>query len=178
MIIQQCRESDLEVLARQNPSPRHVRWNEERFQRHQQGLTTFLIAWVDDVPAGAGRSGGRAAQRQRCGVASPIAPKSTAWRSGRPNGGRTVSAPPSSAPPKTSPCRPATGGSVWVSMTRTRVRPRSTSASATGKRAAATSTATTYVDDNGLRHDAADPCRILIKPVAATRPRARTRISA
>ena len=168
MIIQQCRESDLEVLARQNPSPRHVRWNEERFQRHQQGLTTFLIAWVDDVPAGAGevRWQGCAAPEVRgrfpdCPEINGLA----VWPPERRSHGIGT------AIVRTAEDLAVQTGYQWIGLG---VDDQNTRAAALYLRLGYRETDCRYldryhyVDDNGIRHDAADPCRFLIKPLAAT----------
>ncbi|MET7338527.1 GNAT family N-acetyltransferase [Nonomuraea sp. NPDC005650] len=53
MIIRECREDDLSLLEHHIPSGR-TRIHEARFHRQQQGLSTFLTAWIDFVPVGHG----------------------------------------------------------------------------------------------------------------------------
>jgi GNAT superfamily N-acetyltransferase len=54
MDIRQCREQDLPLLEAGNPSPGQTRYHDRRFQRQQQGASTFLIAWAGGVPVGTG----------------------------------------------------------------------------------------------------------------------------
>jgi ribosomal protein S18 acetylase RimI-like enzyme len=54
MIIRECRETDLPHLEQQMPSRGLNRDHEARFRRHGQGLSTFLVAELDDVPIGSG----------------------------------------------------------------------------------------------------------------------------
>lgn len=53
MIIRECRHDDLELLEQHNPSPGQTRFHEDRFRRQQEGLSTFLTAWIDGTPVGA-----------------------------------------------------------------------------------------------------------------------------
>ncbi|MGW8489498.1 GNAT family N-acetyltransferase [Streptomyces sp. NPDC055886] len=50
--IRPCRAADLDVLERHMPSPGRTRRHAARFDRQEQGLSTFLTAWADDVPVG------------------------------------------------------------------------------------------------------------------------------
>ncbi|MEU2096030.1 MULTISPECIES: GNAT family N-acetyltransferase [Streptomyces albovinaceus subgroup] len=50
--IRPCRAADLDVLERHMPSPGRTRRHADRFDRQEQGLTAFLTAWADDVPVG------------------------------------------------------------------------------------------------------------------------------
>jgi ribosomal protein S18 acetylase RimI-like enzyme len=54
MDIRQCREQDLPLLEAGNPSPGKTRYHDRRFERQQQGASTFLIAWAEAVPIGTG----------------------------------------------------------------------------------------------------------------------------
>jgi RimJ/RimL family protein N-acetyltransferase len=54
MDIRQCQEEDLHLLETGNPSPGQTRYHDRRFERQQQGDSTFLIAWADGVPIGTG----------------------------------------------------------------------------------------------------------------------------
>ena len=54
MDIRQCQEADLQQLEAGNPSPGSTRYHDRRFERQQQGASTFLIAWADGVPIGTG----------------------------------------------------------------------------------------------------------------------------
>jgi len=50
--IRPCRETDLELLETHMPSPGQTHRNAMRFDRQQEGLTTFLIAWSGEIPVG------------------------------------------------------------------------------------------------------------------------------
>ncbi len=50
--VRPCREADLEPLERYLPSPGRTRRHAARFDRQERGLTAFLTAWADDVPVG------------------------------------------------------------------------------------------------------------------------------
>jgi GNAT superfamily N-acetyltransferase len=52
--VRACLQSDVPRLEHQIPSPGPNRFHEARFQRHQNGLSTFLIAVVNDTPVGCG----------------------------------------------------------------------------------------------------------------------------
>jgi GNAT superfamily N-acetyltransferase len=54
MDIRQCREGDLARLEVHMPSPGRTRRHATRFERQRQGLSTYLVAWADDVPIGVG----------------------------------------------------------------------------------------------------------------------------
>lgn len=54
MDIRPCRQEDLRLLEAGNPSPGQTRYHDRRFERQQQGASTFLIAWAEDFPAGHG----------------------------------------------------------------------------------------------------------------------------
>ncbi|MFD7746897.1 GNAT family N-acetyltransferase [Streptomyces sp. NPDC059698] len=50
--IRPCRAADLGPLERHMPSPGRTRRHAARFDLQEQGLSTFLTAWADDVPVG------------------------------------------------------------------------------------------------------------------------------
>ncbi|MGP3925957.1 GNAT family N-acetyltransferase [Streptomyces sp. 8N616] len=52
MDIRQCQEEDLELLERHIPSPGQTRRHAMRFDKQQQGLSTFLVAWSNGIPVG------------------------------------------------------------------------------------------------------------------------------
>jgi GNAT superfamily N-acetyltransferase len=54
MIVRECREQDVAVLERHMPSPGQNRYHQARFERQRDGLSTFLIAYIDDLPVGSG----------------------------------------------------------------------------------------------------------------------------
>jgi len=47
--IEACRAEDLERLEETIPS-RLSRFHEHRFARQEQGTSTYVIAWIDEVP--------------------------------------------------------------------------------------------------------------------------------
>ncbi|WP_433180944.1 GNAT family N-acetyltransferase [Actinoallomurus sp. CA-150999] len=49
-----CRERDVELLERYMPSPGRNRFHARRFARQEQGLSTYLVAWLDERPVGSG----------------------------------------------------------------------------------------------------------------------------
>ncbi|MFH9266323.1 GNAT family N-acetyltransferase [Streptomyces sp. NPDC017546] len=52
VLIRPARAADLDLLERHLPSPGRTRRHAARFDRQEQGLSTFLTAWADDVPVG------------------------------------------------------------------------------------------------------------------------------
>lgn len=52
MDIRHCKEEDLELLERHMPSPGQTRCHAMRFEKQQQGLSTFLVAWSGGIPVG------------------------------------------------------------------------------------------------------------------------------
>lgn len=52
MIIRECRQADVELLEAHIPSPGLSRFHQARFDRQLAGLSTYLLAWPDDVPEG------------------------------------------------------------------------------------------------------------------------------
>jgi GNAT superfamily N-acetyltransferase len=49
-----CRAKDLALLRTHIPTPGQPERHATRFERQQHGHSTFLIAWMDDLPVGAG----------------------------------------------------------------------------------------------------------------------------
>ncbi|MFD5094251.1 GNAT family N-acetyltransferase [Amycolatopsis thailandensis] len=54
VIVRPCREKDLALLRAHIPTPGQPDRHATRFERQQNGHSTFLIAWMDDLPVGAG----------------------------------------------------------------------------------------------------------------------------
>ncbi|HEX5116617.1 MAG TPA: GNAT family N-acetyltransferase [Pseudonocardiaceae bacterium] len=52
--VRPCEAHDLALLRAHIPTPGHPERHATRFERQQRGRSTFLIAWIDDVPVGAG----------------------------------------------------------------------------------------------------------------------------
>lgn len=53
MLVRQCRQSDLALLEQQLPTGGN-RYHEARYRRQREGLSTFLVACLDEVPVGCG----------------------------------------------------------------------------------------------------------------------------
>src|SRR5262245_53834008 len=53
MFVRQCRQQDVPVLEHHVPTRRN-RYHEARYRRQSEGLSTFLIAYLGDVPVGSG----------------------------------------------------------------------------------------------------------------------------
>lgn len=54
LTVHPCQEHDLALLRAHVPTPGHPERHSIRFGRQTDGLSTFLIAWIDGVPFGAG----------------------------------------------------------------------------------------------------------------------------
>ncbi|MFI9384618.1 GNAT family N-acetyltransferase [Kutzneria sp. NPDC052558] len=52
--IRPCQEQDLVLLRAYIPTPGQPDRHDKRFERQQSGRSTFLIAWAGDLPVGAG----------------------------------------------------------------------------------------------------------------------------
>ncbi|MGW3345005.1 GNAT family N-acetyltransferase [Nonomuraea rubra] len=164
MIIRECREDDLVTLERHLPSGR-TRIHEARFHRQQQGSSTFLTAWIGDVPVGHGeiRWGGCAAvevrerfpgcpelnglavwppERQSSGIGTAVigAAENVAARRGNRHLGLGVD-----------------DHNVRAAALYLRLGYEETGCRYLDRYH--------YVDDQGVRHDVAEPCRFLIKPL-------------
>jgi RimJ/RimL family protein N-acetyltransferase len=66
--IKVCREEDVNLLELHIPSPPGNRLHARRFTQQRQGLSTYLVAWLDGIPVGSGQirwSGCAAAEVQR-----------------------------------------------------------------------------------------------------------------
>jgi len=164
MFIRQCREDDLATLEKHYPSPGRNRYHEGRFQRQRQGMSTFLVVWLDeDTPVGSGeiRWHGCAAPEVRARY--PDCPELNGlavWPAERRSQGI---------------------GTALIQAMEERVRVRGCDSVGLGvgddnARAAALYGRLgyedvglpyldryAYVDDSGVRHDVADPCRFLVK---------------
>ena len=52
MDIRECREEDVAVLDEHMPAPGATQDHAARYARHRDGVSTFLIAWRDELPVG------------------------------------------------------------------------------------------------------------------------------
>jgi len=52
--VEVCRAADVDALEQYIPSPGVNRFHEARFRRQELGASTFLVAFLDDVPVGSG----------------------------------------------------------------------------------------------------------------------------
>jgi len=52
--IRACQERDLTLLRAHIPTPGQPDRHDTRFERQQRSHSTFLIAWIDDLPVAAG----------------------------------------------------------------------------------------------------------------------------
>jgi GNAT superfamily N-acetyltransferase len=52
-ILRQCRQQDIAILEHHIPAGRN-RYHEARYRRQREGFSTFLIAYIGDIPVGSG----------------------------------------------------------------------------------------------------------------------------
>ncbi|MFI7136174.1 GNAT family N-acetyltransferase [Nonomuraea sp. NPDC050153] len=162
MIIRQCRDDDLSLLEQHIPSGRS-RVHEARFHRQQQGLSTFLTAWIDDAPVGHGevRWGGCAAVEVRerypgCPELNGLA----VWPPERRSHGIGT------AIIQAAEAIVAQRGNCHIGLG---VDDQNLRAAALYLRLGYQETGCRYldryhyIDDHGIRHEVSDPCRFLIK---------------
>jgi ribosomal protein S18 acetylase RimI-like enzyme len=163
MIIRECRESDLALLEHHKRSPGRTRHHEARFQSQQQGLSTFLTAWIDDLPVGSGEVRWRGCAAAEVHERYPDCPEINglavwpAERHSRGIGTAIIHAAESLA---------ARRGCRRIGLD---VDDWNGRAAALYLRLGYEETDCRYldryhyIDDDGARHDIADPCRFLIK---------------
>ncbi|WP_424534909.1 GNAT family N-acetyltransferase [Sphaerisporangium viridialbum] len=162
MEIRECRDQDLGPLEHHIPSPGRNRFHEARFRRQEQGRSTFLVAWTDDIPVGSGEILWHGCAAPEVAQRYPDCPELN---------GLTVS-----------PERQSQGiGTALVHAAEARARQRGHQRIGLGvddenHRAAALYLRLgyeetgcryldryQYLDDQGARHEAADPARFLVK---------------
>ncbi len=165
MIIRECREDDLALLEHHNPSPGQTRRHEARFHRQQQGLSTLLTAWIDDIPVGSGEIRWRGCAAAEVQARYPNCPELNGlavWPTERQSHG-TGTAIIRAAEDLT-----AQHGHHQIGLG---VDDQNLRAAALYLRLGYQETGCRYLDryhyldDHGTRHDIADPCRFLIKPL-------------
>ncbi|MEV4947080.1 GNAT family N-acetyltransferase [Streptomyces sp. NPDC053755] len=167
MDIRDCREEDLDVLESHIPSPGRTLRHAKRFERQRRGLATFLVAWSDGVPVGTTQilwQGCDAAAVQARHPACPEVNGLVVW------------------PPR---LRSRGIGSALVHAAEERARrhgrpriglgvdDRNHRAAALYLRLGYQETGCHYLDRyhyldaDGVRHEVADACRFLVKPLVA-----------
>ncbi|GAA3235861.1 GNAT family N-acetyltransferase [Nonomuraea helvata] len=164
MIIRECHEDDLSLLEHHIPSGR-IRVHEVRFHRQQQGLSTFLTAWIDDIPVGHGEIRWRGCAAAEVHERYPDCPELNGlavWPPDRQSQGigtTIIQAAEAIA---------AQRGNHYIGLGVDDHNPR---AAALYLRLGYEETGCLYldryhyIDDHGIRHEVADPCRFLIKPL-------------
>ncbi|WP_345469390.1 GNAT family N-acetyltransferase [Actinoallomurus oryzae] len=160
-----CREEDVDRLELRIPSPGENRLHARRFGRQQEGLSTYLVAWLNDVPVGSGeiRWGGcAAAEVQAAYPGCPEVNGLSVW------------------PPE---LRSQGIGTALLRAAEQRVREHGDALIGLGVNDDNPAAAALYLrlgyqetgchyldrydylDADGARHQAADPSRFLVKPV-------------
>ena len=168
--IQLCREQDLPLLEAGDPSPGLTQRPARRFERQQRDASTFLIAWDDGVPVGRGEilwHGCAAPEVNRRYPDCPEINGLAVWPTGLRSHGI---------------------GTAIIGAAEALARERGRSQIGLGvdddnPRAAALYLRLGYqetgcryldryyyLDDNGHRHDVADPARFLVKNLTAAGP--------
>lgn len=164
MIIRQCRQQDVAVLEHHLPTGRN-HYHEARYRRQSEGLSTFLIAYVDDVPVG-------------CGEVLWQGPKELDVRAGFPDcpeiNGLAVVPERQSRGIGTAIITTAEQLAVHHGYNRIGmgVDDHNVRAAALYLRLGYRETGHRYldryqyVDESGARHEVADPCRFLVKTIS------------
>jgi len=162
--IRECRAEDLELIHAHMPSPGQTRRHSRRFDRQQLGLSTLLIAWSDDIPVGSGEIRWHGCAAPEVAQRHPGCPELNGL--------------------EVSPTRQSQGiGTAIVHAAETLARRRGHTQLGLGvddnnHRAAQLYLRLgyeetgcryldryDYLDNDGTRHDIADPARFLIKPL-------------
>ncbi|OHV46523.1 acetyltransferase [Parafrankia colletiae] len=167
MKIRECREQDLELLETCKPSPGRTRRHAIRFDRQQRGLSTYLTAWVDGLPAGTGEilwSGCAAPEVHQIYSRCPELNGLDVWPAERQSQGIGT------AVIRAAEARTYDRGYHQIGLGVTDDNPR---AAALYLRLGYQETGCLYLDryyyldDHGHRHDVADPARFLVKQLQA-----------
>jgi GNAT superfamily N-acetyltransferase len=165
MLVRQCRAQDVGLLEYRIPTGRN-RYHEARYCRQREGLSTFLIAYLDDIPVGSGEVLWQGAKEPEVRDRFPDCPEI--------NGLAVV------------PERQALGIGTAIIRTAEQfaarrgrhrigmgVDDRNVRAATLYLRLGYRDMACRYldryhyVDEHGVSHDVADPCRFLIKALSA-----------
>lgn len=170
MEIRQCQEEDLHLLETGNPSPGQTRYHDSRFERQQQGASTFLIAWADGVPIGTGEILWRGCAAPEVHQRYPDCPELNGlhvwpaqWRS---HGIGTAIILAAEALARDRGCHQI-GLGVDDDNPRAAALYQRRGYQETGLRYL---DRYYYLDDHGHRHDIADPARFLVKQIREQQP--------
>jgi GNAT superfamily N-acetyltransferase len=165
MIIRDGRQSDLEILERHAPSPGRSRFHEARFRRQRSGQSTLLVAYVDDVPVGSAEIRWNGCAAPEVAARFPDCPEVnglTVWPPERRSRGVGT------AIIRVAEARVAHRGHRLIGLG---VGDGNDRAAALYLRLGYRETGCHYrdryhfVDDAGIRHEVADPCRFLVKEI-------------
>ena len=165
MVVGECRRDDVAALERQLPTGRN-RYHDARYRRQCDGLSTYLVAWQGDVPVGAGEVLWQGPKEPEVRDRLPDCPEINglavvAERRSRGIGTAIVHAAERLA---------AGRGRHRIGVGVDDHNPRAAALyGRLGYRDADCRYLDRYdhVDDDGVRHEIADPCRFLTKPLAA-----------
>jgi ribosomal protein S18 acetylase RimI-like enzyme len=170
MDIRQCQEEDLDLLETGNPSPGQTRYHDRRFERQQQGASTFLIAWADGVPIGTGEILWRGCAAPEVHQRFPDCPELNGlhvWPAARRSHGIGT------AIILAAEARTRDRGCHQIGLGVDDDNPR---AAALYRRLGYQETGLRYLDryyyldDHGHRHDITDPARFLVKQLSEQQP--------
>nr|WP_296074392.1 GNAT family N-acetyltransferase [uncultured Actinoplanes sp.] len=158
-----CRAADVDALERCIPSPGVNRFHEARFRRQELGVSTFLVAFLDDVPVGSGEILWQGCGDDRVRQRFPGCPEFSGlivWPAERRSRGVGTTL------IRAAEARVRRRGHRWIGMGVDDTNPR---AAALYLRLGYRDEECRYldryhyVDDNGVRKEAVDPCRFLVK---------------
>ena len=167
MLIRECREADLALLERHYPSPGRTRFHAERYGRQREGTSTFLTAWLDEIPVGSGEirwNGCRAGEVLERYPDCPEINGLAVWPPERQSRGIGTAIIRASEDLATRRGFGRIGLGVDDDNVRAAALYLRLGYRETGCRYA---DRYHYIDDAGTRHDFADPCRFLIKSLKA-----------
>ncbi|MCI3221328.1 GNAT family N-acetyltransferase [Streptomyces sp. NP-1717] len=163
MDIRPCREEDLELLEAHMPSPGRTRRHAARFEKQQRGLSTFLVAWSDGTPVGTAQILWRGCEAPEVRERFPGCPELNGLGVWPP---RLRSRGIGTAVIRAAETRARRAGHHRIGLG---VDDRNLRAASLYLRLGYEETGCRYLDryhyldDNGSRHEVADPCRFLTK---------------
>jgi len=167
IVVGQCRQRDLAALEHQLPTGRN-HYHEARYRRQSQGVSTYLIAYVGDEPVGSGEVMWQGAKEPEVRDRVPDCPEIN---------GLTVVPERQSQGIGTTIIRAAEQLAVRHGHHRIGmgVDDQNVRAAALYVRLGYQDTGCRYldryqyIDDHGVRHEVADPCRFLVKTMSPVR---------